>query len=281
MILETNKEKLKQLAIYFYNITKTLIAIYDTNMNLICSYPNHMCDFCSEIRKSPDLKFKCLNDDNAAFKICKSIRKTYIYNCHMGLIEVATPIIYNNQILGYMLFGQITNQKNKKHINKTITQVAENYNLDKKILLNASEKIRYRNRDYINSISALLEMCANYIWLNSIISVQNEGLAYSLELYIRENLCNDLSTPALCQQFNYGRSKLNEIAHNNFGCSLGNYIQICRLDKAKELLNNTHFSIAEVAEKSGFKDVNYFIRFFKKHTGLTPKKYQLCKQQIQ
>lgn len=95
MIINTNKEKLTQLAMYFYNITKTLIAIYDANLNPICSYPNSMCEFCTEIRKSSNLKSKCLIHDKKAFEICKSTRKTHIYKCHMGLIEVATPIICN------------------------------------------------------------------------------------------------------------------------------------------------------------------------------------------
>lgn len=278
MLINTNKEKLQQLAMYFYNITKTLISIYDANLNPICSYPDYLCDFCAEVRKTDSLKEKCLLDDKKAFEICKATRKTHIYNCHMGLIEVATPIICNNQIIGYMLFGQITDRKDKNDIHKAINEVVIKHNTDKTVLTNACEKIRYQSRDYINSISALLEMCANYIWLNSIISVRNDGLAYSLELYIKEHLDGDLSYTALCRQFNFGRSKLNEISQNNFGCSLGEYIGLCRLDKAKELLNNINNSVTDVAEKTGFRDINYFIRFFKKHTGTTPKKYQLGKQ---
>lgn len=274
MLIHTNKEKLKELARYFYNITKTLIAIYDADLNLICAYPDSMCDFCTAVRRDGTLCANCFQDDRKAFDICRATRKTHIYHCHMGLVEVATPILCNNQIIGYMLFGQLTDRRDKTAIYEKIEQVAADFKVDREQLISACDKIRYRSKEYIESISALLEMCANYIWLNSIISVRNDGLAHSLELYIRENLSGDLSSAALCRQFNFGRSKLYDIALASFGCSLGQYIQLCRLDKAKELLVDAHLSIGEVAEQTGFKDVNYFIRFFKKHTGVTPKRYQ-------
>ena len=47
-----------------------------------------------------------------------------------------------------------------------------------------------------------------------------------------------------------------------------------RIDRAKELLDFTDKSIAEVAEASGFSDQNYFARTFKKVTGMTPTQYR-------
>ena len=46
-----------------------------------------------------------------------------------------------------------------------------------------------------------------------------------------------------------------------------------RLFYAKELLMSGYYTVSEVAERCGFDDLSYFIRFFKKHTGLSPKKF--------
>jgi AraC-like DNA-binding protein len=43
-----------------------------------------------------------------------------------------------------------------------------------------------------------------------------------------------------------------------------------RLSCAREYLALGYYSVSEVAAKCGFDDVSYFIRFFKKHTGVTP-----------
>ncbi|MBO5726059.1 MAG: helix-turn-helix transcriptional regulator [Clostridia bacterium] len=46
-----------------------------------------------------------------------------------------------------------------------------------------------------------------------------------------------------------------------------------RLDYAKEYLLSGYYTVGEVALKCGFNDLNYFIRFFKKHTGISPRKF--------
>ena len=47
-----------------------------------------------------------------------------------------------------------------------------------------------------------------------------------------------------------------------------------RIDRAKELLDFTDRSIAEIAEASGFADQNYFARTFRQFTGMSPSQYR-------
>ena len=47
-----------------------------------------------------------------------------------------------------------------------------------------------------------------------------------------------------------------------------------RLAVAKSLLYSTELSVSEVAEQTGFGDVNNFIRYFKNDTGVTPLHYR-------
>jgi two-component system response regulator YesN len=46
-----------------------------------------------------------------------------------------------------------------------------------------------------------------------------------------------------------------------------------RMQKAKELLENTDLKNYEIAEKVGFSDPHYFSISFKKMTGKTPSEY--------
>ncbi len=52
------------------------------------------------------------------------------------------------------------------------------------------------------------------------------------------------------------------------------WIEIARLNLAKQLLRDRSLPIVEVAEKAGLDDQSYFSRFFKKKTGLTPSQYR-------
>ncbi|MBD9009716.1 MAG: AraC family transcriptional regulator [Clostridiales bacterium] len=50
------------------------------------------------------------------------------------------------------------------------------------------------------------------------------------------------------------------------------YIRKKRLEYACSMLKSGELSVAEVSEKAGFSDYNYFSRLFKKHYGVSPHK---------
>ena len=274
MVLKWDLPKLEKLAKNFYQITGTLVTIYDAQQQVICSYPKKMCGFCREVRSNKELAKACKECDRSAFRVCQNSHSTHIYRCHMGLTEVATPIVCNGLIIGYMLFGQIAPNRDKSELTRTALEKAEKYGLNKDIISAEISKIKFRTEEYISAISELLEMCANHIWLTSIISVHNEGLAHSIDFYIQQNLKSELSIQELCRVFSISRGTLYNISKKNFGCGITDYITLCRIAAAKRLLERSDMLISEVAEDVGYCDVNYFIRIFKKHTGQTPKKYR-------
>jgi len=274
MHFKANIQKLRQLAKNFYEITQTPVTIYDEEQQIICSYPETLQGFCAHVRESKTLADACRKCDMMAFEACKKTRMTYIYHCHMDLVEVATPIVCNNLIIGYMLFGQIAPDRDKQDLEARAKAVAQQYGLDAERLCAQIPRIKYRTKEYIDAIIELLEMCANHIWLNSIISVHNEGLAYSIDYYIQQNLHQDLQLNTLCSVFSISRSTLYNISRKNFGCGITEYVTICRLNAAKKQLAKPDIRISEVAESVGYPDANYFTRSFKKYTGLTPKQYK-------
>ena len=52
------------------------------------------------------------------------------------------------------------------------------------------------------------------------------------------------------------------------------YRDSVRLFYAKEYLDCGYYTVSEIAQKCGFDDVSYFVRFFKKKTGITPGEYK-------
>ena len=52
------------------------------------------------------------------------------------------------------------------------------------------------------------------------------------------------------------------------------YLKKLRVEKASQLLLNSDASIQEIGEKVGLRIPSYFIRQFKKETGLTPVQYR-------
>jgi len=52
-------------------------------------------------------------------------------------------------------------------------------------------------------------------------------------------------------------------------------IQLVRLERAKRLLAETSYPVSKVAELAGFGSAGYFIQFFQKRLGKTPRKYRI------
>lgn len=52
------------------------------------------------------------------------------------------------------------------------------------------------------------------------------------------------------------------------------YLLRYRIDRSKQLLLDTHFSIQEIAEQTGFSSAKNYIACFKENTGMTPGKFR-------
>lgn len=67
---------------------------------------------------------------------------------------------------------------------------------------------------------------------------------------------------------------LSKVFKKETGISLNQYLNDKRMACAKELLANSAIDINEVAARSGFGSSSYFITYFRKSTGETPKEYR-------
>ena len=69
-------------------------------------------------------------------------------------------------------------------------------------------------------------------------------------------------------------NRFSVIFKEEFGVTPNQYIAKVKIQKAKDLLNDTDMSIAQISEFLGMNNQNYFSRMFKKHTGLSPIAYK-------
>jgi AraC family transcriptional activator of pobA len=67
---------------------------------------------------------------------------------------------------------------------------------------------------------------------------------------------------------------LNRVCRAVAGKSASQLVQEHRLDEARKYLTYTSYSVSEIAYLLKFEYPNYFARFFKKHTGLSPTEFR-------
>ena len=92
--------------------------------------------------------------------------------------------------------------------------------------------------------------------------------------YIAENYTKDVTLEKIANEVNISTSYLSHLLHSGLGTTFTEYISKLRVDKAKDLLVNTELSIADIAEKVGIPDANYFARIFKKYVGISPNRFR-------
>jgi AraC family transcriptional regulator, transcriptional activator of the genes for pyochelin and ferripyochelin receptors len=91
------------------------------------------------------------------------------------------------------------------------------------------------------------------------------------ELLLKDNLNDPPSLPELARRVGVNRTKLNQGFRKIFGTSVFDHLRILRLERARELLENGHKNVTEVAFDVGYAHRENFTRAFKKHFRTSPK----------
>ncbi|MDR2657166.1 MAG: helix-turn-helix domain-containing protein [Oscillospiraceae bacterium] len=88
--------------------------------------------------------------------------------------------------------------------------------------------------------------------------------------YVEAHLRDDLSLRTLAEKLHISAGYLSRLFRKHAGVSYSEYLTKRRVARATELLRDGDLSMEEVAERVGIDNVNYFYRFYKRETGMTP-----------
>ncbi len=250
-----------------YDIAGIKAVVYDGDMNIIYSHPLAMEEFCKEVRKHKNLSRKCLECDKFGFSQCQKSGETFIYKCHMGLTEAVSPIMDNDVIIGFILFGQLLNESSREEIKKHIKTL----NLkNEKQLIDCIDKKETTEERIISASARIVSMCASYVRLKNILNFQKESLALHVKKYISQNL-KDVTINKITTEFAISKGTLYNISKDEFKMGISQYIRLSRIKKAVALIKESEKPIYQIAEEVGILDGNYLTKLIKKETGKTPR----------
>ncbi|NHC37281.1 AraC family transcriptional regulator [Scytonema millei] len=92
--------------------------------------------------------------------------------------------------------------------------------------------------------------------------------------YIQTHLGRNVSLVDLAALVQISPHHFARLFKQSTGYSPHQYLLNCRIQAAKNLLAKQDLSIADIALQVGFHDQSRFTSVFRKHTGITPKKYR-------
>lgn len=269
-----NAEQLGQLMKSFYLISGIRFVLYNSEFKEIMSFPKNDCEFCSLMKSNSNTRRKCAYADKRSFNKCRESGRLYIYKCHAGLVEAVMPLYENEKNIGYLMLGQISENKINNTLLQKIPYWQEKYGLDSAKLNTSIQSITYKSTEEIYAAAKIMEACTCYIIFKELIEPKESRAFKSAKAYIDKNLYANLDIKEICKELSLGRTKLYDIFKQEANMGVSEYINRRRLHRAKLLLKTTDMSIPEIASAVGFNDYNYFSRIYKKHYGKAPKFYR-------
>nr|MCR4946094.1 helix-turn-helix domain-containing protein [Lachnospiraceae bacterium] len=99
--------------------------------------------------------------------------------------------------------------------------------------------------------------------------------------YIEHNYASNITLENIAPLFGYNASYLGKIFSKKVGENFNSYLDKVRIRKAKEFLLNEDIKVYAVAERVGYKNVDYFHVKFKKQMGMTPAEFRKKNQKGQ
>ena len=88
--------------------------------------------------------------------------------------------------------------------------------------------------------------------------------------YIQQNYTGKILLREFGEQFHLSEKYISRYFKEHFHITLSRYVTYLRLEHAKQMLQETDISVTEVAMQSGYQNISYFIRSFKKTYGVSP-----------
>ncbi|WP_261805852.1 AraC family transcriptional regulator [Lapidilactobacillus luobeiensis] len=132
------------------------------------------------------------------------------------------------------------------------------------------------------SVAKLLELISYIIRLRQRGSLLDSGssgmpeneLVNKVKWYIRNNYNEVGSLEDLAKYFYLDKSYLSRVFKKESGYTVGEFINIQKIQAAQKLLEDTTYSISEVSEQVGYGNVTYFNRVFKRYVESSPLQYR-------
>lgn len=103
--------------------------------------------------------------------------------------------------------------------------------------------------------------------------VYSKHIVMSLN-YIYDHLHERITLESIAEEIGISDGYLSRLFKEEMGMSVSEYISRKKIETARNMMEYSNYSIAEISNILAFPSQSYFVKVFKKYEGVTPGKYQ-------
>jgi len=267
MLSNCDIQKLEQMQRDFHYVTGVSITPFYADGTPITTTYTAMGEYCTFVNLTETGRFFCEKSNRILMKKCRESKQIERHICAWGLCDIAIPLLHREEIIGYLLIGQI----------RTSDTLPENAHLSNRDPLKIEEyyyKIPLFDERMIESVISIGSIMTKYIIFENIIKAFPRKNTDIIADYIEDHLSEPLHVKTISQNTHISVSGIYKSMKNTYGKTLGEYILHLRMSRAEALLKEENLSMEKVAEMVGYSDPAYFSRCFKKTHGISPMKFK-------
>ncbi len=132
----------------------------------------------------------------------------------------------------------------------------------------------YRASDFFD----VMKVVSDYIIKLEDIFLKNPLMEHreieTIKQYIYNNYNKDISVDMLAEKVCLAPSYLSNLFKKETGQNLSKFIKEYRMNKAKQMLEETYEKIVDISNAVGYPNVSYFCQSFREYFGVSPQKYR-------
>jgi two-component system response regulator YesN len=110
--------------------------------------------------------------------------------------------------------------------------------------------------------------------MNEINELPKRNEILKAQKYVLMNLNKKITLSDVAEHLHLNPSYFSRLYKKNTNENFIDYVTKSKMERAKELIDQSNESIEKISEMLGFECKSYFIKTFKKYYGVTPKDYK-------
>ncbi len=276
IIKENNKDKIIILLIEYYNFNNKVV---DINIDDYILKPINLENLFKILNKHI---INLATNKNKLKEKELMILSKIIFNEGKDIKDLLQDLLYGYELLSN---GDINIYKDKcTNLLSRMINIFIKMRIKNKVYANIDS---YNDKLYtlknISKINIVMNEFLEFMSQDNFDDIIREKLIGSKEIntvinpiltYISENYNEKITLESVSKACNLSIFYLSKLFKKNTGMNFIDYINLYKIEKAKQLLENTDMSIINISISLGYDESGYFSKIFKKTVGVTPSVYR-------
>jgi len=238
-------------------------------------YATHSTKFC-DLAKSTESGFeRCMRCKNCANRMAIHKKTYFCGRCSYGMFEAVKPVVIDGRTVCIIYIGNMISDAAAAH--KKLADACHETGAPIDEMRRLMKKASEVSEDTAHMLCMLLDSYIRMIYeKNKHLNTDSpyHWAVYNIKKYVDENYNRTFTLQEICRLYFVNEKYAGRLFGAQMGMSFHEYLNNLRLAKAAEKLKLTGVSITDAAMTSGFNNVTYFNRLFRKKYGMSPGQYK-------